>query len=95
MSIHRRNPRRDKNEREIISALESHGVSVWQLSAKGLPDLLCLKEGRLFLVEVKGEKGRLTPSQVDFFAQYPECPAYVVSNTKDVAIVSSRQQPHQ
>lgn len=91
MSLHRRAAKRDKNEREIIGALEAHGVSVWQLSAKGLPDLLCLKDGRLFLVEVKGEKGRLTPSQVDFFAQYPECPAYVVSDIKDVAIVSLRQ----
>ena len=93
MTLNRYNPKRDKNEREIIDALAGHGVKSWQLSARGLPDLLCLKDGRLFLVEVKGKGGKLTEAQRLFFAEWPDCPAYVVSDTKDVAIVSLLQHP--
>lgn len=40
MSIHRKDAKRDANERQIIEALKAAGCSVQQLSGKGLPDLL-------------------------------------------------------
>lgn len=63
MSLHRYNPRRDANEKEIIEALRSHGCSVRQLSVKGLPDLIVGYRGQNFVMEVKTEKGKLTPDQ--------------------------------
>lgn len=40
MTIHRKNPKRDANEQEIIDALRKAGCSVQQLSGVGVPDLL-------------------------------------------------------
>ncbi len=40
MSLHRRNPRRDANELEIVDALEKVGALVARLSVAGLGDLL-------------------------------------------------------
>lgn len=70
MSIHRRNPKRDANEREIIEALDQIGCTVTQLSAKGVPDLLVGYRGKNFLIEVKQPKGKLTPDQLEFHAQW-------------------------
>ena len=66
----RKAAKRDANEREIIDALEAHGVSVTQLSQEGVPDLLCSYRGRWFLVEVKSEKGKLTEDQADFMSKH-------------------------
>ena len=64
MSIHRRNAKRDKNERLIISALTKAGCLVWQLNDPGMPDLLVLNpSGFLVLLEVKSERGKLTEAQ--------------------------------
>lgn len=63
MSLHRYNPRRDANEKEIVEALRQVGCSVRTLSAKGLPDILCAMRGKNFLLEVKGKNGKLTPAQ--------------------------------
>lgn len=64
MSLHRRNPRRDANEPEIVRALEAQGFVVDRISGKGIPDLLVSKAGRMYLVEVKMPKGAFKPSQV-------------------------------
>jgi Holliday junction resolvase len=64
MSLHRRNPRRDGNEKEIVAALEAQGFVVDRISGKGLPDLLVSRAGRQWLVEVKMPKGAFKPSQV-------------------------------
>lgn len=55
--------RRDQNEPEIIGALQSAGVQVWQLSGAGLPDLLCFSHGRYIPLEVKTRTGKLTRVQ--------------------------------
>lgn len=62
--------RRDLNERPIIDALKAAGCTVQQLSIKGCPDLLVgcrdfdtgLRVN--YLMEVKGEKGKLTPDEL-------------------------------
>jgi Holliday junction resolvase len=58
----------DRNQREIVAALRKAGASVEHLHAvgKGVPDLLVGYKGRNYLLEVKGERGKLTPAQVDW-----------------------------
>lgn len=60
---------RDKNEKEIIRALERCGASVQRLcvpTAKGVPDLLVGIQSSNYLIEVKTEKGKLSPDQIKF-----------------------------
>lgn len=63
MSLHRRNPRRDANEPEIIEALEARGAEVTQISGRGAPDLLVRFRRGLWAFEVKTEKGKRTKEQ--------------------------------
>ena len=58
----------DLDQRAVISQLEGMGFSVLNLSAvgRGCPDLLVGKDGKNFLIEIKSEKGTLTPAQVEF-----------------------------
>jgi Holliday junction resolvase len=69
MSIHRRNARRDKNEPEIKAALETVGAKVYPVSAEGLPDTIVIHRGVVYLVEIKTDKGKLTPAQEKFFEE--------------------------
>lgn len=72
MSLHRRNPRRDANEKEIADALESIGIVVLPLSAPGYPDLLCWSSRDGFrLLEVKRPKGKLTGPQLVMQTRVP------------------------
>lgn len=59
--------RRDGNERGIIRSLRERGVYVYQLDRP--VDLLCIYRGKAEFIEVKGPRGRLTESQIDFIAQ--------------------------
>lgn len=63
MSLLRRNPRRDGNEKEIRQALEAVGAEVYPNSGKDRPDLLVLFQGRWTLMAVKMPNGRLTPGE--------------------------------
>ncbi len=58
----------DRNHLEVALALRKMGYSVFSLAAcgRGCPDILASKHGRNYLVEVKSEKGKLTPAQVKF-----------------------------
>lgn len=66
----RRASKRDENEEMIVKALRRCGASVYHLADKGIPDLLVGWCGKMFLLEVKGEKGRLTKAQKDFRASW-------------------------
>lgn len=70
MTLHRRNPKRDANERPIIDGLRDIGCTVAQLSKKGLPDLLVAYRGKNFLVEIKQPNGKLTEDQIEFHASW-------------------------
>ena len=85
MSLHRRAPRRDSNEREVIDALAAIGAAVLPLSGAGVPDLLVAYRGRLYLLEVKGPKGTLTPEQQATAAMlgHASVPVHVVRNAED------------
>lgn len=80
----RRAAKRDGNEREIITALESAGCRVMQLSGRAVPDLLVYRAatGLLRLMEIKQAKGRLTEAQR---GRFPEWPAWVC-RTKEQAL---------
>lgn len=69
MSIHRHAPKRDKNETSIIEALRGVGAVCTLLSGNGIPDVMCLWRGVITLLEIKSDKGRLTPAQIEYHAQ--------------------------
>ena len=78
MSLHRKNPKRDSNEREIINALEAAGATVCQLSIKGMPDLLVGYYGNNYLMEVKSRNGKLTKDQITMIEKWDGAIFFVV-----------------
>ena len=86
MSLHRRNPRRDRNERLLVDLLRKSGALVAPVSGEGVPDLLVGYRGRWLLLEVKGPKGKLTAPQILFHgaAAALNLPCYTVSTPADV-----------
>jgi hypothetical protein len=86
LSIHRRNARRDANEPEIRQALKDIGANVYQVSGKGLPDLIVIFRGRAFLLEVKTETGELTDPQSDFMKANADCEMVGVVRNVDEAL---------
>jgi hypothetical protein len=87
MSLHRRNPRRDRNERLLIDYLQKAGAVVHRISGPGLPDLLVGYRKRWLLLEVKSPKGQLEPAQVLFHGacQALNLPCAVVYTVDDCA----------
>jgi hypothetical protein len=65
-------PRVDSNQKDIAAALMKMGATVFSLAAigGGCPDLLVGWRGVTYLVEVKGEKGKFTPAQEDFYTRW-------------------------
>lgn len=61
MSLKRWDARRDAGEKAIRQALEAAGCIVWQLDQPA--DLLVGLGNRLFLIECKEKRGRLTAAQ--------------------------------
>lgn len=86
MSIHRRNARRDKNEPEIKAALEQVGAKVYPVSAEGLPDTIVTFRGVVYLVEIKTDKGKLTPAQERFFEENADTPTIGIVRNQDEAL---------
>jgi len=62
----------DLNQPEIVKALRDAGVSVQSTAGvgKGFPDLVCALGDDMWLMEVKGPKGKLTPDQVEFISAW-------------------------
>jgi Holliday junction resolvase len=85
MSLHRRNPRRDSNERIIVQALEAQGFNVVRLSGAGVPDLVITKAGRNWFCEVKTAKGKYKPAQLAFYERWTG-PAIVTLRTVEDAL---------
>jgi Holliday junction resolvase len=55
-----------KIQAKIIKDYESMGYFVIKLiktNKNGIPDLLCLKDGKGFFIEVKSENGKVKPLQ--------------------------------
>jgi hypothetical protein len=55
----------DANHTEIVNALRSAGFSVLSLAqlGRGVPDLLCVRAGAYFMLEIKHGRGKLNHDQ--------------------------------
>lgn len=84
MTVHQRAERRDDNEPAVVDALRKAGALVERLSGPGLPDLLVLYRGQLFLIDVKSRRGQATMAQKRLLAQ--GWPIWFV-RTPDAALV--------
>jgi hypothetical protein len=81
----------DRNQREIVAALQAIGASVAITSAvgKGFPDLVVGMRGRNWLLEIKHgalspSRRKLTPDQIEFKAGWRG--HWAVVNSADEAI---------
>lgn len=83
MSLFRRNPRRDANEKPIVAALEAQGFVVTRISGSGVPDLLLCKGGQMWLAEVKMPKGRFKPAQLAFQHRWSGPPILTLRSIDD------------
>ena len=88
----RRAAKVDANHRQIRTALRQVGWTVHDLSGagNGIPDLLCLKAGRVAFVEVKdGSKvpsaRKLTPDQVALHEAFTAAgtPVHIVTSVEE------------
>ena len=98
MSLHRRNARRDRNEKLLIDYFTKAGALVYRLSGADLPDLLLGHRGRWLLVEVKSPKGRLKPGQQQFHATanalgLPCYTVYTLDQAREVIYASAPKNP--
>jgi hypothetical protein len=58
--------RRDANEPQLIAAARHVGAECWQVSGRGLPDLIVKFRGQFYCGEVKTAKGKETAHQGSF-----------------------------
>jgi hypothetical protein len=81
----RRAAKRDANEPNIINSLRAGGWTVTQLSGKGLPDLMCMKDGEVHFAEVKMPGGKMETAQVDLHEEWERAgvPVAVVTSPED------------
>ena len=63
--------RKDRSQALIVEGLRRIGAKVIPTSQKGVPDLSVGYQGVNYYLEVKDEKGKLTPAQVEFFDMWP------------------------
>lgn len=87
MGINRYAAKRDANEPAIILGLRKVGATVYQLSGKGIPDLLVGFRGVTYLLEVKERKGKLTNAQDDFMSVWEGQRVYI-ARTVEAALAA-------
>jgi len=88
----RKHGKLDQNQHVIVDALRRFGYVVQSLAScgQGVPDLLVAKLGRIYLIEVKTPKGKITPQQEDFRQQWP---VVIVRSVQDVAAFDAMRHP--
>lgn len=85
---------RDRNEPDVVAALESAGAAVQRLSETGVPDLLISYNDTLYLIEVKNPdakgggkyntgEGCLTAAQVKWWNAWRGKRPLVVTNAAE------------
>lgn len=87
----------DENQREIVKALRSIGVSVQILSdmGKGCPDILCGHCGINYLFEIKNgalspSRQKLTPHEQTFFDNWRGQVCIITSITEAIGFFNGR-----
>ena len=81
MSLSRMAKRRDANEPAIVAALEKVGCKVVR---SDVVDLIVGRGKRTWIMEVKTDRGQLTPAQVRNFSDWPG--QYNVVRTPEEAV---------
>ena len=78
--IRRRFSKRDGNHTQIVRTLRLAGYLVIELHGVGgnCPDVLVVGRGRVVLMEIKAEKGTLTPGQELFHGAWRGPPGSLV-----------------
>jgi hypothetical protein len=66
MTLHRRNPRRDGNEKAIVNAIRACGATWLSVSVRNGPDGIIGWHGKNYLAEVKTPKGKHKTGQTEF-----------------------------
>lgn len=68
----RRAAKVDANQTEIVNQLRQVGATVQSIAAigKGAPDLLVGFQGRNVLMELKVDKGKLTPDETNWHEEW-------------------------
>lgn len=81
----RKKPKTDANQSDIVKAIRSAGGSVQILAAvgAGCPDLLVGWRDVTVLLEVKSEKGTLTPDQQKWRLDWRGGKPYIVRSVHD------------
>lgn len=74
----------DANQAEIVAALREIGVPVRVLSRyPGILDLIVGYRGKLYWLEVKDEKGKLTKAEQEVFDLFQGYRVYIVRSIDD------------
>jgi hypothetical protein len=62
----------DRNQAEIVAALEKSGATVLHLHmvGRGCPDIAVGHNNRTYLMEIKSGRGMLTPDELAFFESW-------------------------
>ncbi len=84
--------RQDRNQGEIVRALEKLGATVEPIRSLrgGVPDLLVGYRGKNYLIEIKaGKEGRLSESQKNWRDKWQGGKPFVVRSIDDVIIWQS------
>ena len=82
--------RRDESEAAVVKAFRDGGATVYQLSARDVPDLLVGYCGVTRLVEVKTDRAKLRPGQAAFSLRWLGAPP-VVCRTAPQAVALLRK----
>lgn len=79
----------DRNHSEIVSALRKCGAHVHSTAnvGNGFPDLFVGWCGRVFLLEVKDGKAKLTDKEIAFHAEWCGYPVHVVRSVEEALTV--------
>jgi len=97
VSIHRYAAKRDANEPAIIDMLRAHGCVVWQLSGKGITDLLVMRKGKKWLADVKMPGKPTTEAQEELWekaATKAQCAVFILRTPADaVAMLNNALAP--
>lgn len=90
----RRRGKVDANQAEIVAALRGVGASVQSLApvGNGCVDLLVGFRKANYLLEVKGDKGKLTDEQVEWHRQW-QGEAHIVRTVDDALIAIDAMPP--
>jgi hypothetical protein len=78
----------DDNQEDVIDALEGVGASVLRLQGleRGCPDLCVGFRNVDFLMEIKGEDGRVAKHQIDWHHHWHGRPVTIVRTVEEALI---------